>query len=105
MHKMRMGRMVNVVNVEIGYAWFFKRAIAYGSPSDILTLKPNNRKNFGELLGVVKGLIPVDDSRVLYEYTKHSARFLERQRERRFRRRMGITRKEVRQLHKITEWC
>jgi hypothetical protein len=77
----------------VGFAWVFKNAIAF-TPKvlDILTLlrSKNIRKRFGWLRDVVLGLIP-KDTRIQYFYTKHDARFLVRQRVRKFQRRKHIT--------------
>jgi len=83
---------------KVGYAWFFENTVIYGTIQDVLTvLRSRNAKSkHGQFVGIVKGLIPVDPYYVLYEYLKHSKRFLQRQRERKFRHRMGITKQEMR---------
>ena len=50
----------------VGYAWVFERGVVYAlTVSDVVSVKPNNRKNFGKVLGVVKGIIPVPVSSAL----------------------------------------
>lgn len=66
--------------VLVGYAWFFERIVVYGSFSHVTSLfrSKRMRTKAGKFLGVVKGLIPADPFRVLYEYHKHTKGFKKR---------------------------
>lgn len=90
----------------VGVAWVFEKGVVYGSPSDLLsTLRSRTAKSrFGEFIGVVKGLIPIDPYYVLYEYLQDSPSFLLRQRIRRHNKKLGITRLERRGQQKLTIW-
>jgi hypothetical protein len=83
---------------KVGYAWFFEKTVIYGSTQDVRTmLGSRNAKNrHGQFVGVVKALIPVDPYYVLFEYFKSTTAFLNRQKERNFQRRRGITKREMR---------
>lgn len=92
---------------EVGYAWVFEKTAIYGSAQDMISmLRSRNAKNrHGQFVGVVKTVIPVDPYCVLFEYFKSTAAFLKRQKERRFKRRMGITRLQMRDQRKLSKWC
>jgi len=92
-----------LIREEVGYVWVFERAVVYGE-SLLEVIHLEGKKNFGEFVGLVRGLIPVDDHYVLYEYLKHTHRFIARQKERAFLERIGLSRRKIRKYHKITEW-
>jgi len=54
----------------VGHAWVFEKGIIYGTLSDVLTIRRSKRmrKKLGNLLGVIKCLIPTHPQRVIYEY-------------------------------------
>jgi hypothetical protein len=91
---------------EVGYAWFFEKTVIYGSASDVLSVlqSRNAKTKHGQFISVVKTLIPVDPYYVLYTYLHDSSAFAKRQRERKFRRKMGITRLEARDQPKLQRW-
>lgn len=83
MLKMKLTDEVKQFPSEVGFAWFFEYTVIYGSPQNIISMfrSRNAKKRHGQFIGVVKGLIPCDNSgRVLYEYHQHHPEFLERRR-------------------------
>lgn len=89
----------------IGYAWVFDNAVVFGDFSDLLSVTAGRgRRKFGELIGVVKGLIPQDPYHVIYFYYKHSKAYLQRQKLRKLRRKLGIKRTELRYLQPLTKF-
>lgn len=98
--------MVGVLTVpdmdsKVGLAWFFERTVIYGSYQDVrMVLGSKSKKRIlgkhGAFIGVVKGVIPTDPYRVLYECHKHTQAFKERQKIRAFQRKHGISKLEMR---------
>lgn len=90
---------------EVGHAFVFDNAVVFGGISDLITVtRGRGRRKFGEFLGAVKGVVPVDPYRVLYTYLKDTPAFRRRQAERRLRRRLKIKRTELRKIRSIAEW-
>jgi rRNA processing protein Gar1 len=88
----------------VGFAWVFEGLVVYGSISDLLTFLRSkvHRKKAGNFVGVVKGLIPVNQTFVLFEYLRHDKRFIQRRKERAFYKRMKITRRQRKHQQKLT---
>jgi len=89
------------VGVTVGFAFFFERIVVYGQNSQALLdlfRSKRMRNKAGKYLGTVKGVILVDPSHVLYEYHTHTKPFLERRRKKRFFRKIGLKREEMKFL-------
>ena len=94
------------MSVIVGHAFFFERIVVYGGVEDLISLfrSKRMRSKAGEFLGAVKGLIPRDPSRVLYEYHKHTEAFKKRMKFRAWKKKRGITRLTLKRNRKLTEW-
>jgi hypothetical protein len=88
----------------VGFAWIFENAVVYGSIADVFSILRSkvHRRKFGNFIGVVKGLIPQDETFILFEYLHHDKRYLQRIRERAFNKRMKITQLQQRKQQKLT---
>lgn len=97
--------MITMLKYKVGHAWIYDNLVIYGDFSDVLSLlRGHGRRKAGSFLGVVKAVIPVDPYRVLYEYLKHSPAYIQRQKVRKHRKKLGITMKELTAIQKLTKW-
>ncbi len=85
-----------------GYAIVFENIVVYAEKSrsslkDAVNFILNNKKkNFGERLGVIEGLVPLDPYRVTYQYLKQTKGFKHRQQEKKVLKKMKLSRGKMR---------
>lgn len=97
-HVDEVGNVSCEEGLAVGYAWFFENAVIFGSAQDVISMKFGGRKNFGEFLGVVRGVVPQDKFQVLYERLKDTAGYKKREQERAVLERLGLSRRKMRIL-------
>lgn len=97
----------------VGYAWFFENIVIYGDGRAVLHfLHSKKSKNYGEFLGAVKGLIPVDPYCILYQWinakpTPTIKRYLKRKAFRSLVKKMSknqpqwVTKKQIKENSKL----
>jgi len=88
----------------IGFAWVFENIVVYGSILDLFSFLRSkvHKRKAGNFIGVVKGLIPYNETFILFEYLHHDKRYLQRMKIRAFNKRMKITRLQQRKQRKLT---
>lgn len=84
--------------LKIGHAQVFENIVVYGDPA---ALGKRKRSQLGKHLGTVKGVIPEDPYRVLYEHLKSSPAFKQRQKIRKHLKKIGLRKRELRSQRRL----
>jgi len=85
----------------VGYAFVFENIVVYAETFRETLRLLVGRKKFGVFLGAVKAVVPYDECFVLYEYLKDSKKYRERKMERSVLKRMGLSRRKMRNLKRL----
>jgi hypothetical protein len=84
----------------VGYAFVFENIVVYAETFRETLRLLVGRKKFGVFLGAVKAVVPYDECFVLYEYL-NSKKYRERKMERSVLKRMGLSRRKMRNLKRL----
>lgn len=90
-----------LMKTKVGYAYVFENIVVYDPP---IELGKRKKSQLGEFLGIVKALIPYDQYYVLYEWLKQDPKYVQRQEIRKHLKRLGIKKREIRKVAKLTRW-